>query len=130
MSDNIILFDGFCNFCSSSVIFILKRDKRSYFHFASLQSPTGNKILMNGAITDSLESLVLFEKGKYYYYSSAALRIARKLIFPWNLFYAFMFIPRFVRDPVYKLVAARRYKWFGKRESCFIPSEHDKSRFL
>jgi predicted DCC family thiol-disulfide oxidoreductase YuxK len=129
MADNIILFDGFCNFCSSSVIFILKRDKQSYFHFASLQSATGNKIFMKGINTNPLESIMLLEKGNYYYFSSAALRIARKLAFPWNLFYAFIIIPRFLRDPVYKLVAAKRYKWFGKRESCFIPSEKDKARF-
>ena len=129
MKENIIFFDGMCNFCSSSVHFIIKRDKNSYFHFASLQSDSVSLLLENSNSSSLPDSIILFEKGKYYYYSTAALRIASKLSFPWNLFYIFILVPRFLRDPLYKWFASRRYKWFGKRESCFIPDEKDKCRF-
>ena len=130
MKERIIFFDGMCNFCSSSVHFIIKRDKHFYFHFASLQNGPASLRLVNSDFSALPDSIILLEKGEYFYFSTAALRIARKLSLPWNLFYAFIIIPRFCRDPLYKLFASKRYKWFGKREICFIPDEKDRSRFL
>jgi predicted DCC family thiol-disulfide oxidoreductase YuxK len=125
---NIVFFDGMCNFCSSSVNFIIKRDKHSYFHFALLQS-TSAELIPHIPSADLPDSIILLEKGKYYFYSTAALRIARRLIFPWNLFYVFIVIPAFLRDPVYRWFASKRYKWFGVKESCFIPEAKDRDRF-
>lgn len=130
MNENIVLFDGFCNFCSSSVRFIIKRDKQRTFRFASLQSEAGQKLLTGAGANNKQESIVLIEKGKYYFYSTAVLRIARKLRFPWNICFIFILIPRFLRDPIYKWFASKRYKWFGKRTVCFIPDEKVKSLFL
>jgi len=130
MKENIIFFDGMCNFCSSSVHFIIKRDKNSYFHFASIQSESALLLLENSDSLALPDSIILLEEGKYYYFSTAALRIARKLSFPWNLFYIFIIVPRFLRDPLYKWFASKRYKWFGIRETCFIPDEKDRFRFL
>jgi predicted DCC family thiol-disulfide oxidoreductase YuxK len=129
MVENIVFFDGFCNFCSSTANFIIKRDRKSYFHFSALQSETASVLLQNTEHPVNLESIVLFEKGKYYFYSTAALRIACKLSFPWNLFYVFILIPPFLRDPAYKWFASKRYKWFGRREVCFVPDDKDKARF-
>jgi predicted DCC family thiol-disulfide oxidoreductase YuxK len=130
MPDNIIFFDGYCNFCSSSVLFILKRDKKSNFQFAPIQSDFGKETSTEGQHLSTSESIILFENNKYYYFSTAVLRISRKLIFPWNLFYFLIIIPQFLRDPVYKWFASKRYKWFGKRDSCFIPDEKEASHFL
>ena len=131
MQDNVVFFDGFCNFCSSSVLFILKRDRKSRFRFAAIQSDFSSKNLsLEFGTKPKVDSLILFTKGRYYRYSTAALYIARHLVFPWNLLYMFIIIPSFLRDPIYKWVAARRYKWFGERESCFIPDNKYKSRFL
>jgi len=130
MQKNIVFFDGMCNFCSSSVNFIIKRDKNCYFHFASIQSAPASLLLINSNSSTLPDSIILLEKGKCHYYSSAALRIARKLRFPWNLFYGFIIIPRFIRDPLYRWFASKRYKWFGKKDICYIPNEKDRSRFI
>jgi predicted DCC family thiol-disulfide oxidoreductase YuxK len=131
MPEKIIFFDGFCNFCSSSVLFILSRDKKSHFSFAAFQSDFYLKALSaDKNLKMPADSIILFENSKYYHYSTAVLMIARRLVFPWNLCYIFIIIPSFVRDPLYKWFASNRYKWFGKRESCFIPDKYDESRFL
>ena len=112
----IILFDGDCNFCDSSVQFIIKRDPAAHFLFTSLQSEKGMELTKQYAIPDNVDSLVLIEKGKAYTKSSAALRIAKKLDGMWHLLYLFILVPRKIRDSVYDYVAANRYKWFGKKE--------------
>jgi predicted DCC family thiol-disulfide oxidoreductase YuxK len=131
MQENIVFFDGFCNFCSSSVLFILKRDRKSRFHFAAIQSDFSSENLsIEFGAKPKEDSLILYARRRYYRFSTAALHIARQLVFPWNLLYVFIIIPSFLRDPAYKWFAARRYKWFGKRESCFIPDKKYKARFL
>ncbi|OKL37765.1 thiol-disulfide oxidoreductase DCC family protein [Domibacillus mangrovi] len=126
----IILFDGECNFCDSSVQFIIKRDPKGLFHFASLQSEAGQKLLKKHNIPTDIDSMVLMEKEKTYYKSSAALMICRHLQGAWKLFYIFILIPSPIRHIVYDWIAKNRYKWFGKKESCMLPPPSSRKRFL
>jgi len=127
----IILFDGVCNLCNSSVQFIIKRDKKNQFLFASLQSRTGQEYLRKFNLpADTFNSFLLVEDDHYYTRSTSALRIARSLSGGWPLLYAFMIVPRFIRDAVYNLIAKNRYKWFGKREACWVPTPDLKKKFL
>lgn len=127
----IILFDGVCNFCDRSVQFVLRRDKKAYFNFASLQSEIGQELLEKYKIPkDKFESLVLIENDKAYLFSTGALRIARKLNGAWPILYGFIIIPSFIRNFFYKLIANNRYRLFGKKEECMIPSPEWRSRFL
>src|SRR5215213_3673186 len=117
----VILFDGVCNFCNSSVNFIIERDPAGYFKFAPLQSEIGEKLLAeNGVDKVETDSVVLIEDGKVYTHSTAALRVARKLDGAWRWFYYFIFVPRFIRDAFYKLFAKYRYRLFGKKDECML----------
>jgi predicted DCC family thiol-disulfide oxidoreductase YuxK len=127
----IILFDGVCNFCNSSVNFIIERDLQGYFKFAPLQSEIGEKLLAkNGVDKIETDSVVLIEDGKVYTHSTAALRVAQKLDGAWRWFYYFIFVPRFIRDAAYKLFAKYRYRLFGKKDECMLPSPDVRARFL
>lgn len=126
----IILFDGICNFCSSSVQFIIKRDPVRIFHFASLQSEVGQQLVDRHQVSQDLDSLVLLEKGRVYTKSSAVLRIAKELKGGYRLFAIFLIIPKPIRDFLYNILANNRYRWFGKKEQCMIPKPEDKQRFL
>jgi len=127
----IILFDGVCNLCNTSVQFILKRDRRSRFRFASLQGPAGQALLQrSGLPADHLDSFVLVENNNVYTRSSAALRVISRLGGGYTLFYVFWIIPRPIRDGVYDWVARHRYRWFGKEDSCWLPRPEWKERFL
>ncbi|MBE4910221.1 thiol-disulfide oxidoreductase DCC family protein [Bacillus luteolus] len=126
----IILFDGECNFCDQSVQFIIKRDPKGDFKFASLQSETGKELLSKYNASKSIDSIILIEDGHCYYKSSAALRICKKLKGAWKLLYLFIILPRPLRDFFYDIIARNRYKWFGKNESCRIPSPEERKRFL
>jgi predicted DCC family thiol-disulfide oxidoreductase YuxK len=129
--NQIILFDGLCNLCNSSVQFIIKRDFRKQFRFASLQSSFGTKQLHAfGLSVNGLYSIILVNEETYLQKSDAALEIARNLRQPWPLLYAFKFVPRFFRDWIYDLIAKNRYTWFGKKDSCLIPTQELKSRFI
>jgi len=131
LDKGIVLFDGVCNFCNSSVNFIIDRDKNDYFRFASLQSDTGREILdRHGLDSTNLTTLILTENQKYHIKSSAALRIAGRLRFPWNLFKIFLIVPSFIRNPFYDIIALNRYKWFGKSDACRIPAEAERKRFI
>ncbi len=128
----IILFDGVCNLCNSSVQLVIKNDPKGYFKFASLQSAAGQALLQqhNIPVDNNPDSLVLIEHNKVYKFSTAALRIARKLSGLYPLLYAFIVIPPFIRNGVYKFIARNRYRWWGKQERCWLPSPELKSRFL
>ncbi len=127
----LLLFDGYCNLCSGSVVFILKREKKDWFRFASLQSSFARSLLEKYGLTkDAPDSIVLFEGDKIYFQSTAALRAARKLRWPWPVFYVFIILPRFIRDPIYNFIARNRYKWFGRKEQCFVPDRGVKHKFL
>ncbi len=128
---SIILFDGVCNLCNGAVQFIIKRDDKNQFSFASLQSGTGKHLLVKHDLpfTD-FNSFVLIENDKVYTRSGAALRVARRLKGLWPLLYCFIIIPKFLRDGVYKLIAKNRYRWFGRQDECMLPSKDLKARFL
>lgn len=124
---NVVLFDGVCNLCNGAVRFIIARDPQARFRFASLQSDVGRCLLKDDGLP---ETIVLLEEGKMYSKSTAALRIARGLRFPWPLLYAFMIVPRPLRDLVYDWVARHRYRWFGKLDTCLLPTPALRNRFL
>jgi predicted DCC family thiol-disulfide oxidoreductase YuxK len=126
----VILFDGVCNLCNGAVQFVIKRDQRKQFRFAALQSNAGKQLTEHFALPAQLNTFVLLENGKVYTRSTAALRVARKLKGLWPLLYAGIIIPTFIRDAVYEFVSKNRYKWFGKKESCMIPSPELKQLFL
>ena len=131
MPDLIILFDGVCNLCNGRVQFVIQHDKEKQIHFAALQSETGRRLLQEYRVAgNNLQSFVFIEKGKAYTQSTAALRVCKYLDGLYKIFYAFLIIPRFIRDAVYRVIANNRYKWFGKREACMIPSPDVKARFL
>lgn len=127
----LILFDGYCNLCSSSVQFIIKRDKKKQYFFTSLQSEVGTKILEHFKINSTnLESVILLKKNKVYIESNAALLIAKNLSGFWPIFYSFIIIPPFIRNFIYQIIAKNRYHWFGQKEACWIPSKELLTRFL
>jgi len=127
----VILFDGVCNLCSGSVQFIINRDPSGIFRFATLQSETGKNLVSKFDLpNDKPAAIILVENSEYYLRSTAALRILQRLGSIWQLLYVFILIPRPIRDYFYDIVARNRYKWYGKRAQCMIPSEDIKGRFL
>lgn len=127
----IVLFDGVCNLCSSSVQFILKRDQKDQFLFGSLQGNYGQEILKKyGMPSNEFNSFMLLEGEQLYTKSSGALRMLKHLGGGWSLFYAFIIVPKFIRDAVYNFIAQNRYRWFGKKEECWLPKPEWKKKFL
>ena len=129
MPDKIIFFDGVCNLCNRLVIFIIKRDRNHIFKFASLQSAKAAEM---GIIKKdkTLNTIIFLKENKLYQKSSAVLHICKQLPFPWPLLFGFIIVPRFIRDSVYNFVADNRYKWFGKRDQCMVPSKNIEDHFL
>lgn len=128
---SVILFDGVCNLCNSSVNFIIDRDKGRVFRFAVLQSGTGREFLeKNNLPAEPADSIMLIENGSWFTRSTAALRIAKKLSGAWPLLYIFIIIPRFVRDAAYNYIAKNRYKWFGRQDRCRVPAPELEELFL
>jgi predicted DCC family thiol-disulfide oxidoreductase YuxK len=127
----VILFDGVCNLCNSSVQFILKRDRKNRFLFGSLQGKAGQHYLQQFRLpANDFNSFILVEGEKSYTRSAAVLHMLNRLGGPWRLFYVFMIIPPFIRNGVYNTIARNRYKWFGKKEQCPAPGAGLRSRFL
>jgi predicted DCC family thiol-disulfide oxidoreductase YuxK len=126
----IVLFDGDCLFCMRSVQFIVARDHRKQFRFAALASEAGRRLLANHGIAHSLDSVVLIMGQRVWTRSSAALRIAGRLCFPWWLLVGFLMIPRLIRDWVYDQFAQRRKTWFGTTESCSLPNPEIRDRMI
>ncbi|MCL4108673.1 UNVERIFIED_CONTAM: hypothetical protein GTU68_006991 [Idotea baltica] len=126
--ETILLFDGFCNLCAQSVLFVIRNERDPSVKFASLQSPFGQKILAR--LPDKPDSIVLLEDGDIYTKSDAALSLSRYLKFPLSLFRHFRIIPLSARDLIYDFVARYRYKFFGKKDECMIPSAELRNRFL
>lgn len=127
----VVLFDGVCNLCNGAVQFIIRYDKKGVFRFAPLQQLDDEQA--DTAIQEeqkTLSSVLLLENGTLYKESTAILRIAKQLRFPINLSYAFIILPAFLRDPVYRWIAKNRYRWFGKKDQCMLPTTALKARFL
>jgi predicted DCC family thiol-disulfide oxidoreductase YuxK len=118
----VILFDGVCNLCTASVQYVIKHDPKRTFRFASLQSDFGRKILADFNLpSNDLNSFVLLSGNKIYDRSTAALNIAKKLKGAVNVLYIFIIVPKFIRDFVYSFIAKHRYKWFGRKQACWLP---------
>ena len=127
----IVLFDGVCNLCNSSVQFIIKHDKKKQFRFGSLQGNYGQAFLKKYNLpADNFNSFILQEDDKVYTRSAGALRMLKHLGGGWSLLYGFIIVPKFIRDGIYNWFARNRYKWFGKREECMVPTPDLKARFL
>ena len=138
----VVLFDGVCNFCDASVNFVIEHDHEGYFKFAPLQSEAGKELSatygLASKVRDSrpadnlipIDSVILVEDGKAYTHSTAALRIARKLGGIWSFLYAFIVIPRPIRDFFYSLFARYRYRVFGRKDECMLPSPEVRKKFL
>ena len=128
----LVLFDGVCNFCNASILKIIKMDKKNIFMFASLQSEVGKEITNHFNIdTKTVDSIILVESdSKYYIKATAALKIGKHFRGLWQLFQIFWILPTSFRDFFYNYIAKNRYKWFGKKESCMIPTPELKSKFI
>lgn len=128
----IILFDGVCNLCDASVQFIIKNDKNDVFRFVAIQSELGQQIINYlGIDTSKTDSIILYEPGiAYYFKAEAALRIAKELRSWHSILYIFIHIPNFIKNGVYDFIAKNRYKWYGKKEACMIPTPELKAKFL
>lgn len=127
----IVFFDGVCNLCNSTVQFIIKKDTEKRFRFASLQGKNGQETLHRFNLPASdFHSFILLEGDNMYSRSTAVLRMLKLLGGGWKLFYGFIIVPKFIRDAVYNLVARNRYKWYGKRDECMIPTPELRERFL
>jgi len=129
-NNTIILFDGICNFCNSSVNFIIDRDKKNHFKFSPLQSEFANEFFTKNKIENNFDSIVLIENGKLYKKSTAALKIAKHLNGFWKIAYIFIIIPPFIRNFFYDIIAKYRYKWFGRKDACMIPEENVRNKFI
>lgn len=126
----LLLFDGECHMCDQSVQLVLDHDPLDVFRFAPLQSELAHQLLETHGLKADLDTVVLIEGGTAYTHSDAALRVARRLRFPFWLGSLALLIPRFVRDAGYRFVAANRYRWFGKKDACRIPEPSWRERFL
>ena len=128
----LILFDGVCNLCNSSVQYVIKHDKKNVFMFTALQSDIGKDLIKRFNIdTEKTDSILLYSpENSMASKSTAALKIAKHLGFPQSLMSVFFIIPPFIRNWVYDYIAKNRYKWYGKKEACMVPTPELKSRFL
>jgi predicted DCC family thiol-disulfide oxidoreductase YuxK len=127
----VILFDGVCNFCNSAVNFVLKRNTSKHIRFAAMQSDAGQRLLQHYHLPlTTMESFVFIENGTAYQRSTAALKVCRYLRGLWPLCYGLIIVPPFIRDAFYNFIAHNRYKWFGRKDECMIPTPELKQRFL
>lgn len=127
----VVLFDGVCNLCSGIVAFIIRRDPGARFRFAALQSPAGKRLLERyGLPRDEMESVVVIHRGRAYVRSAAALEIARRLGWPWRALYPLRIIPRPIRDLFYDAIARSRYRVWGRKAECIVPTPDVRARFL
>lgn len=128
---DLVLFDGVCNLCNQAVDFIIRRDKNDDFKVGALQDPVVKDILKTYSINENyLDSLVLIQEDRIFYKSDAALKIARKLGRGWQIFYIGILLPVALRDKIYDWIGRNRYLWFGKTETCRLPSPEEKKKFI
>ena len=127
----IILFDGVCNLCEGFVQFVIRHDPDAIFRFAPLQSTIGEELLMRcGWEENALDGVVLIDDGRCYKKSDAVIRVTRRLGMPYRLLGPSWIVPRSIRDRMYDYVADNRYAWFGKKDSCLMPTDDIRARFL
>ncbi len=127
----IVLFDGLCNLCDGFVQFVMKRDKAEAFRFAPLQSEAGRTLLHHFNLDENaMDTVILIENSAMHTKSTAALRTVRNIGGVWGLAYVFIILPKFIRNRVYDFIAKNRYRWFGKKDACMIPTPEVRARFL
>jgi len=127
----VILFDGVCNLCNNAVQFIIRHDPDEKFLFASLQSEFGQQLMKHYNLPlENFNSFILLQNNKVFNKSTGALKVAKQIKGSWKLLYIFIIVPKFIRDAVYTWIANNRYKWFGKKDACMIPTPQIKARFL
>jgi len=127
----VIIFDGVCNLCNGAVQFVIKRDKKGSINFAPLQGDYGQQLLKQHHLPmEEFNSFLLIENGKVYAQSTAALKVCKYLTGGWPLMVGFIIVPTFIRNGIYRWIAKNRYKWFGKKDACMIPTAELKSRFI
>lgn len=127
----IVLFDGVCHFCNGMVNFLIRQDKDKRLLFAALQSEAGQRLLEQYHLPkENFHSFIFIDSGKVYKCSTAGLRLYNKLPWYWKWTQLFWIVPKFIRDAVYDVIANNRYKWFGQKEACMIPTPEVRSRFL
>ena len=127
----VVVFDGVCNFCSASVQLIIKNDKAGVIRFASTQSAAGSQLMRSHGLDPSdAKSFLFVSEGRAFTRSDAALEVAGHLPFPWNVLPVLRLLPRVLRDGGYGVLARNRYRWFGKRDICFVPNSEERARFL
>ncbi len=127
----IVLFDGVCNYCNDKINFIIKNDNQDVFRFVALQSETGQKIIKHLGIDSSLDSIILYEpRYAYFIKSEAVFRIIKYLSSSVRLLLVFNFVPTSIKNIFYDIIARNRYNWYGKKESCMMPTEDVKRKFI
>jgi predicted DCC family thiol-disulfide oxidoreductase YuxK len=131
VNEHTVLFDGVCNLCNGFVQFIIRNDERGRFQFGALQSTEAQRLLIGTELRpQELDTVIYLRKGKVLTRSTAALHILKDMGGAWPLMAVFLVVPRFIRDAVYRFVANNRYRWFGRRESCMLPTPELRARFL
>lgn len=126
----IILFDGVCNFCDGAVNFVIKRDKKNKLKFAPLQTAAAKQLMVDYNLPDTMESFILIVNGQAYSKSTAALKVCRYLTGLWPICYGLIVVPKVIRDGVYNWIAKNRYKWFGQKDTCMMPTPAIREKFL
>ena len=126
----IILFDGVCNLCNGTVDFLLKHNRKKQFRFASIQSESAKLLIRKFQIPAETDSVIVIKSNQVYFESDAAIEIAGMLSFPWKMAVIFRFIPKKMRDIIYRWIAKNRYRWFGKRDICRISDPSEKESFI
>jgi predicted DCC family thiol-disulfide oxidoreductase YuxK len=131
LPERLVLFDGVCKFCNSSINLVIRNDRRDRFRFTPFQSELGQVILQQFDLNqENLQSVILIEHGRAYTKSTAALRIARRLDGLWPGMYAFILVPPFIRDWIYDWIARNRYRWWGKMDACMVPTPEVRKKFM
>ena len=126
----VLLFDGVCIFCNSMVNFTIRNDKKAKLKFCPFQSEYGQMLKIKHGLSPDADTIVFIENDTAYTYAKAAIRVCKCLDWPAKMLYGFIIVPSFISQPLYKWFARHRYKWFGKKDTCMIPSPEVKSRFL
>ena len=130
INKQLILFDGVCNFCNGAVNFIIKRDPEFTFVFASIQSPLGQAMIVKYGLESKPDTFALISQGQCHTMSDGVLKVARQMSGLWLVTQIFWVVPKKLRDFIYIVFGRNRYKWFGKRDHCVVPSSKDQSRFV
>ena len=125
----IILFDGYCNLCNGAVNFVVRHDRKHQFRYVPLQSPVGKKLAAGFEVPEEVDSVVLIYKGRMSIESDAGINILEILGFPWKIFALFRFVPKNTRDRIYRWIARNRYRWFGRRSYCRVPTAEERILF-